>query len=77
MILKCQIQQELAKKNWRQMAVFRGSGGSAAVSHSFLINIIKATTILPNHTAVTHFLAGFFVGLEVAIAPLLLCSEYD
>ncbi len=31
MIQNCLIRREMAKKNWRQMAVFGGSGGTAAV----------------------------------------------
>ncbi len=31
MIHKCLIHREMAKTNWRQMAVFGGSGGTAAV----------------------------------------------
>ncbi len=36
MIPKCLIQRNGKKKNWRQMAVFGGSGGFAAVSSQFL-----------------------------------------
>ena len=45
MIQKCLIQREMAKKIRRQMAVFADSGGFAASSLQFLINIINATAI--------------------------------
>ena len=50
MIPKCLIQREMAKKIRRQMAVFGGSGGFAAVSSQFLNK---------HHKSNCHFLAEF------------------
>ena len=46
MTQNCLIRQEMAKKNWRQMAVFGGSGGTDAVFFKVSKNLCQKKTFL-------------------------------